>query len=156
MKLKEGIVVLSWKEKTEMENKVVDVKYFKSSEILYSKKAEENGIDNTPTDPKIIDNLNYTLKRLDEIRSGYGKPIHINSGYRCEELNVLVGGVSNSLHKSGLAVDIKWDSDLIDYMIANCSYDKLIREKAGKSKWIHLQFCRNIYKERRLLFNISK
>ena len=138
-----------------MESKVCDVKYFNSSEILYSVIAEENGIDNTPTDPNIIDNLNYTLKRLDEIRSGYGKPIHINSGYRCEELNDLVGGVSNSLHKSGLAVDIRWDSDLIDYMIANCSYDKLIREKSGKSKWIHIQFSKDINKERKSLLNIT-
>lgn len=133
-----------------------DTKYFKVSEILRSSTAKKHNIDNTPTDETIIDNLNYTLNRLNTIREQYGKPIYINSGYRCDELNVLVGGVKDSKHKSGLAVDLRWDTDLIDFLIENCSFDKLIREKAGKSKWIHLQFCRNIYNERRLLFNISK
>ena len=133
-----------------------DTKYFKVSEILRSSTAKKHNIDNTPTDETIIDNLNYTLNRLNTIREQYCKPIYINSGYRCDELNVLVGGVKDSKHRLGLAVDLRWDTDLIDFLVENCSFDKLIREKAGKSKWIHLQFCRNIYKERRLLFNISK
>lgn len=136
--------------------KLIDTKYFKGWEITYSYVAEQNNIDNTPTDETIIDNLNYTLQRLNDIREGYGKPIVISSGYRCDELNEKVGGVKDSKHRLGLAVDLRWDTDLIDFLIENCSFDKLIREKAGKSKWIHLQFCRNIYKERRLLFNISK
>lgn len=133
-----------------------DTKYFKVSEILRSNTAKKHNIDNTPTDETIIDNLNYTLNRLNTIREQYGKPIYINSGYRCDELNALVGGVKDSKHRLGLAVDLRWDTDLIDFLIENCSFDKLIREKACKSKWIHLQFCRNIYKERRLVFNISK
>ena len=133
-----------------------DTKYFKVSEILHSDTAKKHNIDNTPTDDTIIDNLNYTLNRLNEIREKYGKPIYINSGYRCDELNALVGGVKDSKHRLGLAVDLRWDIDLIDFLIKNCSFDKLIREKAGKSKWIHLQFSRDINKERRLLFNISK
>lgn len=133
-----------------------DTKYFKVSEILHSDTAKKHNIDNTPTDDTIIDNLNYTLNRLNEIREKYGKPIYINSGYRCDELNSLVGGVKDSKHRLGLAVDLRWDIDLIDFLIKNCSFDKLIREKAGKSKWIHLQFSRDINKERRLLFNISK
>jgi hypothetical protein len=133
-----------------------DTKYFKVSEILCSDTAKKHNIDNTPTDDTIIDNLNYTLNRLNEIREKYGKPMYINSGYRCDELNVLVGGVKDSKHRLGLAVDLRWDTDLIDFLIKNCSFDKLIREKAGKSKWIHLQFSRDINKERRLLFNISK
>lgn len=133
-----------------------DTKYFKVSEILHSDTAKKHNIDNTPTDDTIIDNLNYTLNRLNEIREKYGKPIYINSGYRCDELNALVGGVKDSKHRLGLAVDLRWDTDLIDFLIKNCSFDKLIREKAGKSKWIHLQFSRDINKERRLLFNISK
>ena len=61
-----------------------------------------------PKDKDIIDNLNYTIRRLEEIRVGYGKPIIINSCYRCAELNKLVGGVKDSMHTKGLAVDLKW------------------------------------------------
>lgn len=49
------------------------------------------------------------MGKLDEIREGYGKPIIINSGYRSPELNKAVGGVVQSYHQKGLAVDIKWD-----------------------------------------------
>lgn len=133
-----------------------DTQYFKSWEIIYSYVAEQNNINNTPTDETIIDNLNYTLQRLNDIREGYGKPIVISSGYRCDELNEKVGGVNDSKHKNGLGVDLKWDSDLVTYMIDNCSFDKLIREKSGNTKWIHLQFRRNIEEERRFLYAINK
>lgn len=133
-----------------------DTKYFKVSEILRSNTAKKHNIDNTPTDETIIDNLNYTLNRLNEIREQYGKPIYINSGYRCDELNLLVGGVNDSKHRLGLAVDLRWDTDLIDFLIENCSFDKLIREKAGKSKWIHLQFKRDRSKEANNVISINK
>lgn len=116
-------------------------KYFKYSELLESEVAEKNNIDNTPKDETTIDNLNYTISRLDEIREGYGKPIVITSGYRCDELNKIVGGVTNSKHRIGLGVDLKWDSKLFDYIQQNHSFDKLIREKNKKgSIWIHIQF----------------
>lgn len=95
---------------------LIDGQYFKVEELLRSETAERYGIDNTPTDDDIIDNINYTIRRLDEIREGYGKPIIINSGYRCPELNRKVGGVSSSFHQLGLAVDIRWDSDLFNYL----------------------------------------
>ena len=75
-----------------------NTKHFKSWEITYSYVAEQNEIDNTPTDETIIENLNYTLQRLEEIREGYNKPIVISSGYRCPELNKAVGGSKTSDH----------------------------------------------------------
>lgn len=123
---------------------LIDGQYFKVEELLRSQTAEKCKIDNTPTDDEIIDNINYTIQRLDEIREGYGKPIIINSGYRCPELNSKVGGVSSSFHQLGLAVDIKWDSDLFTYLQQHCSFHKLLREtnKHGV-RWIHLSFKRN-------------
>lgn len=122
--------------------KINDTKYFKATEFLYSKTADKHNINNIPKDETIIDNINYTLQRLNEIREGYGLPVYINSGYRCDELNKLVGGVKDSKHRLGLAVDLRWDNNLVEHIINNCSFDKLIKEKAGKSKWIHLQFNR--------------
>lgn len=120
--------------------KLNDTQYFKAKEIIYSNTAEKNNIDNYPKDEEVICNLNYTLQRLNEIREGFGSPIYINSGYRCEELNKLVGGVGGSYHKKGLAVDLRWNKKLVDYLIENCKFDKLIREKSKTSKWCHLQF----------------
>ena len=43
---------------------------------------------------------------LDPVREAYGKPIYVNSGYRCEKHNKAVGGVPKSQHMLGLAADI--------------------------------------------------
>lgn len=44
---------------------------------------------------------------LNAIRSRYGRPIVINSGYRSPEHNKAVGGVANSQHVLGTAADIR-------------------------------------------------
>ena len=43
---------------------------------------------------------------LDPAREAYGKPIYVNSGYRCQKHNAEVGGVRNSQHLRGEAADI--------------------------------------------------
>ena len=43
---------------------------------------------------------------LDPVREAYGKPIYVNSGYRCEAHNRKVGGVPRSQHIVGEAADI--------------------------------------------------
>ena len=43
---------------------------------------------------------------LDPLREAYGKPIYVNSGYRCEKHNAAVGGVPRSQHLVGQAADI--------------------------------------------------
>lgn len=131
-------------------------KHFSINELIRSKVAEKKGIFNLPLDEKVIDNLNYSTSRMDEIREGYGKPININSWYRCKELNAEVGGAENSKHLTGLAVDIRWDKDLLEYLKQNPQYDKLIIEKAGKSKWLHIQFKRDRSKELNRVLSINK
>lgn len=44
---------------------------------------------------------------LNAIRSRFGKPIIVNSGYRSPEHNAAVGGVPNSQHVLGTAADIR-------------------------------------------------
>ena len=48
------------------------------------------------------------LTRLDALRTLYGKPIYVTSGFRCTEYNSRedVGGRPNSEHLSGQAADI--------------------------------------------------
>ena len=43
---------------------------------------------------------------LDPVREAYGKPIYVNSGYRCPKHNEAVGGVPRSQHMLGQAADI--------------------------------------------------
>ena len=46
-------------------------------------------------------------KVLDPAREQYGKPICVNSGYRCPRHNLTVGGVKESQHMRGEAADIR-------------------------------------------------
>jgi len=46
------------------------------------------------------------LDKLEQVRTLYGKPISVTSGYRCPSHNVKIGGATNSSHLAGLAVDI--------------------------------------------------
>lgn len=47
-----------------------------------------------------------TVRMADEIRRRAGVPLRVNSGLRCKQHNAEVGGVSNSLHTTGRAVDL--------------------------------------------------
>ena len=54
---------------------------------------------NTKVDEKLV---GY----LQKIRDHFGKPVRINSAFRCETHNANVGGASKSNHKLGKAADI--------------------------------------------------
>lgn len=115
-------------------------------EMLKSSTAEKLNIQNVPNDHIVIGNLEHTIEQLDELRRLYGHPIIITSGYRCPELNKAVGGKPNSQHVKGQAADLKWDKDLLQFILDHYHYDQLIEETSKRTKWIHISF--NKEKER--------
>ena len=82
------------------------MKYFSVSELCASATALREGIDNRPS--KCAYHLLHVLVQqlLDPIREAWGEPIVVSSGYRCKELNTLIGGVKNSHHMLGCAADL--------------------------------------------------
>ena len=82
------------------------MKYFTIQELTASATALREGIDNRPS--KCAYHLLHVLvdQLLDPIREAWGEPIVVSSGYRCKQLNTLVGGVKNSHHILGCAADI--------------------------------------------------
>ena len=82
------------------------MKYFTIPELTASATALREGIDNRPN--KCAYHLLHVLvdQLLDPIREAWGEPIVVSSGYRCKELNTLIGGVKNSHHILGCAADI--------------------------------------------------
>ena len=81
--------------------------YFNIEEMTKSETASKKGINNEFPSIEIMYNAFLVLERLDLIRAHMDKPIYINSGYRCKELNKEVGGSENSYHTKGLAADFR-------------------------------------------------
>ena len=79
---------------------------FSLEELTVSETAARAGIDNTPPD-SLMDNLQTLAQGLEQVRQTLGGlAIHVNSGYRCAELNARIGGAANSRHMNALAADI--------------------------------------------------
>lgn len=85
-------------------------KYFRLSEFLESETAMALGIENFPDWSEVERMKKFANEVLDVIRSHWGQPLLVSSGYRVPELNVAVGGSPTSDHQNGLAVDIKLPS----------------------------------------------
>ncbi len=82
------------------------MKHFTFQEFERSDTATRFAIDNTLPD-KVKGNVAALVDNvLDPLRQAWGKPIHVNSGYRCPALNKAVGGVAGSQHMRGEAADI--------------------------------------------------
>lgn len=85
------------------------MKNFKLSEFFVSSTADKNGIKNEPSPDSratVVRNINLLVDNvLDPIRDKFCAPVIITSGYRCPQINKLVGGANNSQHMSGCAAD---------------------------------------------------
>lgn len=112
-------------------------------EATQSQTALQHGIDNAPPDNVIPFMKAVAEQCFEPLRKWYGKPLHINSFYRCHDLNVAVRGASNSQHVKGQAIDIdagskKENEKLFNYIKTNLIYDQLIWEYGGA--WVHVSF----------------
>lgn len=88
-------------------------KNFTWAEFEKSDTAKRLGILNVVSSFEVRDNiLELVDKVLQPLRDAWGKPITINSGYRCEKLNKAVGGVPTSQHTKGQAADCGVDDPL--------------------------------------------
>lgn len=87
------------------------MKHFNLDELIKSNTALRKGINNTPSKDVEKKLIRLIDEVLDPIREKYGKPIYVSSGYRCKQLNALVGGAANSQHTKGEAADIKTDNN---------------------------------------------
>ena len=122
---------------------------FSLEEMYASAKAKENCINNIPDD-NVINNLRKLCEDiLQPIRTKYGHAITVLSGYRCPQLNDIVGGIKTSQHLLGEAADIKCTAttksylfNLIKNMIENgeITVGQLIWEYGTKKEpnWIHI------------------
>ncbi|MDO4971495.1 MAG: D-Ala-D-Ala carboxypeptidase family metallohydrolase [Bacteroidales bacterium] len=120
------------------------MKHFTLEELTRSTTASLRGIDNTPS-AEAIGCLEQLVEHiLDPLREAWGKPIHVNSGYRCPRLNKEVGGSPSSQHMKGQAADITTgnpaDNRRLYHLLStqNLPVDQAINER--DFSWIHLSY----------------
>ncbi|MFN0300856.1 MAG: D-Ala-D-Ala carboxypeptidase family metallohydrolase [Burkholderiales bacterium] len=110
--------------------------------LCYSETAIARGIDNSPPS-SLLPNLRRLASGLDSIQVVLGSAIEISSGYRCPELNRIVGGTPGSQHQQGLAADFVCTGfgEPIQVAIAivnsTVDYDQIILEFG---RWVHVSF----------------
>ena len=116
--------------------------HFTLEEFTFSQTAARKGIDNTPHEG-ILDNLCILANGMEDVRNLLNAPIYVSSGYRCPELNDLLGSKRTSQHTQGLACDFTsnaYGSPQIifaDIITSDIPFDQLILEF---DRWIHISF----------------
>lgn len=73
--------------------------HFTREELEFSATAIRYGIDNSIPEP-MLDTWRESLEQIVEpIRKAAVVPLHVESGYRCEQLNRMIGGSLTSQHR---------------------------------------------------------
>lgn len=121
-------------------------KFFTVKELTASSTARKYGIDNTPQDAEIIEHIEELIELMDDVRTAWGGPLIVTSGYRCPQLNKNVGGAKTSAHLTGYAVDCvpannkkKEFFEFCKKYLKDRDFDELIFERNSKgATWIHI------------------
>jgi hypothetical protein len=115
--------------------------HFTLDEFVASEVAERKGIDNTPPE-EVLPVLAQTAQRAEHVRVLLRAPMHVNSGYRCLELNREIGSADTSQHRRGEALDFIAPRYGPPYEVcraialSDIAFDQLIYEFS----WVHISF----------------
>ena len=138
-------------------------KNFTLEELCASDTAKAKGIRNVPGQSDIINLCALTHKILQPLRDAMHEPIKIGSGYRSLALNNAVGGVRNSQHMKGEAVDLCIDGDLtkgrkwFEWIRTHCEFDQIIWEHNAKgSYWVHVSYRADGLNRKQVINNLLK
>ena len=123
--------------------------HFSLEELVVSETAARLGIENIPTDATVAHMRDYLVPGLEEIRTLFVAPIHVNSGYRSIALNSAIPGAAwNSQHTKGEAADILVPTVGGPFLVcsaiinSNIDFDQIIFEY-GNHGWCHVSFSAN-------------
>ena len=102
--------------------------------------TDHRSFDNTPNESELA-NLKRLAAFLETVKSAIGgKPIIVNSAFRCKKVNDAVGSSDRSQHRLGCAADIrvpqmKPDEVVKAIIAAELPFDQVIREF---DRWTHV------------------
>lgn len=139
--------------------------HFTLEEFTESPTAHRLAIDNTPSQA-IVGNLRVLAEGMEQVRQMTGHPIHVNSGYRCEALELALCQLDfeawcakhsrsrtdawpeyfeRKAHPKGLACDFTCRAygnplEIVRAVrAAGIAFDQLILE----GTWVHISFARD-------------
>jgi hypothetical protein len=102
--------------------------------------TDHREFDNTPNESELA-NLKRLAAFLETVKSAIGgKPIIVNSAFRCKQVNDAVGSSDKSQHRLGCAADIRVPQMSPDEVVkaiiaAGLPFDQVIREF---DRWTHV------------------
>jgi len=102
--------------------------------------TDHREFDNTPNDAELA-NIVRLADFLEQVKVVLGgKPIMVNSAFRCKQVNDAVGSKDTSQHRIGCAADIRVPGMTPDQVVkaiiaAGIGYDQVIREF---DRWTHI------------------
>jgi len=102
--------------------------------------TDHRQFDNTPNEAERA-NLVRLAGLLEQVKTAIGgKPVMVNSAFRCKQVNDAVGSKDTSQHRVGCAADIRVPSMTPDSVVkaiiaAKLPFDQLIREF---DRWTHI------------------
>jgi hypothetical protein len=111
--------------------------HFTLEELTHTDHRE---FDNTPNESELA-NLKRLAAFLETVKSAIGgKPIIVNSAFRCKQVNDAVGSSDKSQHRVGCAADIRVPQMSPDEVVkaiiaAGLPFDQVIREF---DRWTHV------------------
>jgi hypothetical protein len=111
--------------------------HFTLDELTHTDHRE---FDNVPNESELA-NLKRLAAFLETVKSAVGgKPIIVNSAFRCKEVNDAVGSSDKSQHRLGCAADIRVPQMTPDEVVkaiiaAGLPFDQVIREF---DRWTHV------------------
>lgn len=119
--------------------------HFSLAEMTASTTAQRLRVSNQPP-PELVPRLILTAELLERIREKLGVPIIVTSGYRGDQVNKAVGGVTSSDHTQGHAADIQAPqygppaavAQALAPLVSVLGIGQLILEQVGASKWVHV------------------
>ena len=121
---------------------------FSLAEFTASATAKAQGIANTPGTRQIAAMQLLCAKVLEPLRSHFGKPVRITSGFRSIKLCLAVGSSSTSQHAQGEAADLEIPGidnvTVATFIRDRLPFDQLILENyirgQPNSGWIHVSY----------------
>jgi hypothetical protein len=117
--------------------------HFTLEELTFTDHRE---FDNTPNATERA-NLVRLAGFLERVKTAVGgKPIMVNSAFRCKQVNDAVGSKDTSQHRIGCAADIRVPGLTPDQVVKACiaaklPYDQLIREF---DRWTHISITNTL------------